>query len=196
MPTFIAKSRNLRVTFPFDRFGLGDGIEEFIDKQGNKVGKRLPWRPAKFDNFSLREERPNRVEMLRQHRGNRANGGDDFWEQPEADVAGIAALHGRTEAFMPEGGMTKDDIADLEYLTVATRVIAPRAVDNIRKRAEKVHTRFRVIGIAVPPLELNITRLRGRVTEIMGVIADKGIWTPSNAEQKRVDTGRSQAANG
>lgn len=196
MPTFLSSYRNLRVTFPYDRFGLGDGVEEFIDKQGNKMAKRLPWRPAKFTDGQLREDRPNRIEMLRKHGGNQANGGSDFWEQPEADTAALTLLRGETNAFMPEGGLTPEDIADLEYLNTATRHLAPRAVDNTRKRAEKVHARFRVIGIQVPAKEFNITRLRGRVTEIMGVIADKGIWIPKDGDEKRVDTGRSQAADG
>lgn len=193
---FLSASRFLRVSFPPEQFGMGEGIEKFFDANGNEVSKKLPHRPAKFESGQLREDRPARVEMLRRHPGNMAKGGSDFWEQSQADTAGVSALHGKAAATMPEGGLNAEDLADLQYLAKAAKHVAPAAMDNIRKRVARVHERFRMLGIAVPPPEFNIARLKGRLVEILGVIEDCGIWNGSNAESKPVDSGRGKAANG
>ena len=196
MPVFLSSSRFLRVTFPPEQFGMGEGVEQFFDANGNKMSKKLPHRPAKFDTGQLREEKPHRVDMLRKHPGNTANGGSDFWEQSQADTAGISAIHGKPIASMPEGGLLPEDLADLQYLKKAEKHIAPPAVDRIRERAGKVIERFRILGIAAPPPEFNIARLKGRVVEILGVIADCNIWDGENAESKPVDSRSGKRAHG
>lgn len=196
MPVFLSASRFLRVTFPPEQFGMGSGVEEFFDKQGNALKKKLPHRPAKFEGGQLVETKEPRVEMLRKHPGNKANGGDAFWEQSQADTAGISALHGKPVAHMPDGGLTAEDLADFRYLAKAVKHLAPAALDNTRARVAKVHERFRILGVAVPPAEFNISRLKGRIVEVLGVLEDNGIWNGNDAEQKPGNPGRGKAADG
>ena len=141
MPTFLSTSRFQRVTFPPEQFGMGDGDEMFFDKQGNEVRKQLPHRAAKFDAGGLEENKPKRLEMLRKHPGNRANGGDSFWEQSVQDAAGLSAFNGKASAALPEGGLTADDLRMLRVLWKSRKAIAPKAVDSIRGQAVKIHER-------------------------------------------------------
>lgn len=182
MPTFLSTARFARVTFPPEQFGMGDGVETFFDKQGNSVSKKSPHRAAKFDAGRLEENKPKRIEMLRKHPGNRANGGDLFWEQPVQDAAGMAALNGRMIASMPEGGLTDEDIAMLKALHRSRKGLAPKAMDSIRAQAVKIYERFRMAGIQPPPPEYNINRTKARIIDMLGVIEDEGIWKAGDDE--------------
>lgn len=196
MPVFLSASRFARVSFPKEQFGLGTGVETFRDVNGNIISKQLPFPNVKFVDGRFVETRPKQLEMLRKHPGNKSNGGELFWEQAPADALGIANMTGRQSATCPDEGLTDADREILGYLARCKKAFPPKALDNVRLKAAEIHARLKMTGINPPPPEFNISRVKYRLGEMLGIIEDCNVWKDGDADADGENQGQGKRANG
>ena len=179
MAIFRSDRSQTRVSFPPEQFGFGEGIETVFDSvSGRHVKRQAPYRPVKFMD-GVADVSDVRLPFMRKHRGNKAKGGDVFWEESEADTKALSTLFVKG-AELPEGGLTDEDKALLSALKRNCKHIAPPEAPNVRERIVQAIERFKVRGIDSCPPQFTIPRIKARVIELMGLIEDKGIWSADN----------------
>lgn len=125
MPTFRSEHAELRVGFPPERFGLGEGWEEYFDNHGNVCKRKIPYPAVKFD-FGVAVVDETTAKRLRKHDGflDRV-----FWEQSEVDTRALAGLQLAQAASLPDGGLTENDRGRLdEFARMAGKVLAPTSL--------------------------------------------------------------------
>lgn len=193
MSIFRSDKAAARVSFPPEQFGFGEGIETIFDPaSGTHIKRKAPYRPVKFKD-GMAEVADARMPLMRKHRGNRANGGNVFWEQSEADTKAFETLFIKS-AELPEGGLTNEDRELLVVLKRHCKHIAPPESPNARERIAKAIERFRVRGIDPCPPQFTLARIKARAVELMGMIEDRGIWSAADEGPSTADgsTGSSE----
>lgn len=189
MTVFRSESANLRVTFPPEQFGMGDGVEQFYDTQGNTTSKRMPWQSAKFDMGMYSTESEGEISRLRQH----PSIDDLFWEEREADTAALDTFGVTQGASAPPEGVTAEDRGRLEVLAA----IAAKSLSEDKKvwALEEilwVDQRFNVTGFIAPSEERKAKVVRASLMTVLDILDEAGVWH----EPRTGDTGAGAGSDG
>ena len=183
----------LRVTFPPEQFGFGEGADYKFDEQGNRVAVPVPYRPVKFEAGAVKVIGP-RDDFMRKHPGNQANGGSAFWEEDQNTTDVVDLMSGKPIATMPVGGLNDKDKEVLTYLEKACIHMVHTAIPGIHTRFEYVLERFNVVGLPPPEKDWNIRRTKARLIEVMGLMEDTGIFVNEESDDGPGDTKGSAAS--
>lgn len=187
MTVFRSTFHNARVSFPPERFGLAEGVNE-IYRDGALVKEKRPFRAIQFENgFFKVDDSSKMAEMLRKHPGNKANSAmsnvpPTFWEELAADTDAIMRAEGVPMVTQSDFTLSADDEENLIYLDKAARNFAPPQVQNVCKRATEVMERFGIVGMKPPVPEMGIRRTKARIIELLGVLEDAQIWVSGDEQ--------------
>lgn len=187
MPVFRSEWLNARVSFPPETFGMGEGVRE-VYRDGALVKEKSPFRAIVFsDGYYKTDDSSKMTEMLRKHSGNKAKGGNTFWEENAADTEALNLVEGVPAVTLSGFVLNDQDEENLIYLEKATVRFAPPQLQNVCKRAVEVMQRFGIVGMKPPTPEMGIRRTKARIIELLGVLEDAAIWVNSD-EQGGGDT--------
>ena len=186
MPTFRSAHAELRVGFPPERFGLGEGWEEFYDEHGNPRKRKVPYSAVKFD-FGQAVVDDKTAERLRQHDGFRDG---MFWEQPDIDTRALAGLRLAPTAVLPDGGLTDNDHGKLdEFTRMAGKVIAASSLNKAHEMLHWAMERFRVTGFTMPAEDRKPSVVRASMVLLLDLLREQGIVTDGEPEQAAAGNG-------
>jgi len=186
---------NLRVTFPPEQYGFGEGADYFYNEEGKRCQKPSPFKPVKFTEGAAAVV-DQRDEFMRKHPGNEANGGSDFWEESEAATKALNVVSMTPTATMPVGGLQDDDIATLKAMERVTKHLPPAGVPGTVNKCLTTIERFKITGISAPALDWPIRRIKARIIEILSVCEDAGIRAERTEDDDGAgNTGGSSADN-
>ena len=176
MAVFRSAMSNLRVSFPPEQFGYGEGVEKMFDSQGKVVAKPAPFKPVKFE-LGRADVSDSRLKMMKKHPGNKGNGGMLFWEEQAEVTSLIDGVPFRgVSAETPEDGISDQDKKLLALLERACVRFAPTETLSICDATAALVERFKIRGIEPATTKLDLRRIKARVIELMGLLKDKGIW--------------------
>jgi len=179
---------NARISFPPEQFGLVETDEMQLDSHGdvvvdratNEYMKKRAARPAiviKGADKPLITDDEDLIKCLRNHSGNKANGGQTFWEETEEVMDAIKVAQGITVAHIPEGGMLDEDVELVRTLYKYSKRIPPPAQDSAMQKLGFAIERFTIRGVTIPPREKGIRILKARMIEALSAMEDAGIAT-------------------
>lgn len=190
MAVFRSESAFLRVGFPPERFGLGEGWEEYFDEQGNPRKKRSPFPAVKFQ-MGEAEVDEETAKRLRAHDGF----GTRFWEENPSDTEALSTLQLKPGATMPEGGLTPEDLDLLGRLKERAEVKAlpPKVKDKLAEDFAAAVVRFQVHGIKAPKEGDGVAAVQVRARDLIELLEEHGIT--AYAEPKQADSGDSAGAD-
>jgi len=154
------------VSFPEEQFGMGK----------NAKGEPAPYGNVHFTEGMLAldpKEQKKLLERMRKHNGI----GIDFWEEDEATTQASGMFFGEATAVTPESGVTDQDTIDLDTLERASIQMPNTKMSEVQDALSRVMYRFNVRGIPKPTDGLSMRRLKARITEVLGLLEDKGLWS-------------------
>lgn len=172
MTVFRSESANLRVTFPPEQFGMGDGVEEVFDDNGDIRQKRMPFKSAKFQLGLYETDNHLEIKRLRGHVSFKAM----FWEEKEADTTAIAAFTMERGAKAPPEGVTSDDRGRLLVMAdVSSKTLSPDKKGWAIEEINWANSRFRVTGYLAPTEERKPKVVRAGLVTLLDILDESGI---------------------
>jgi len=188
MPVFRSESAFLRVSFTPEQYGLGEGVEEYFDAEGNPRRKRAPLRPVKFiDGVASVDDVT--AKRLRQHRGFK----ESFWEEPASDSAALSTL-----SLAP--GVTVPKEITQEHWELLARIakrcegiMPPRLKGQLIADYHEAVKVFQVHGTKAPLDTDGVAAAQVRCRDLLELLAAKGVKI--NAEPDPGDSGDGAGAN-
>lgn len=175
-----------------------DLVIPFVRAEGkDDNNKAMVRRPIFFKGTSLRlddekEEDLPKIRRLREHMGNKANGGNSFWELDVETKAALAASNNEVFAAAPKDGVTESDQESLKYLAKLPSALPPPALKKALEHALLIYDRYNIVGIARPNDKMKQNILKATVTMMMDAIETRGIWNGENPARKE-HSGESKA---
>ena len=180
MPTFRSAHAELRVGFPPERFGLGEGWESYFDEHSQERKKKLPYPAVKFEMGQAVVDDPTAA-RLRKHAGFESG---EFWEQPEADTRALANLSLAPSATLPAGGLTQDDQARIvAFIAIANKVIAAGSVGKAQELMRWAVARFQVTGFNLPAEDRKPGVVRASMVLLLDLLREHGVVNDGEPEQ-------------
>jgi hypothetical protein len=168
--------KGLTVAIPFD----------YQRNERNFKGEAIVRRNIKFDDMGFlrldTEKDAETINILDFHKGNEANGGEDFRLLPQAVNAAMIANQGGTFAEMPKGGLLESDIENLTYLAKLKSNMPPNTVKKAAKIMENVYERFMITGIAKVTASSKPIVMFAQKTIVLDTLEERGIWADGNTE--------------
>ena len=113
------------------------------------------------------------ISLLERHDGNRANGGDSFWEESESERAMLRT--GGFYAQIPPDGITKEDEAVFKWLDVVSTKMTPPQKDQVFEKVDYIFERFKVVNQKKPNKLFNMRRMKSWIILFLGNLEDVGI---------------------
>lgn len=134
------------------------------------------------------------INMLEKHPDNKKNGGLLFFKHTNDMQQVQAVAVGEAVAVAPDGEIDEGIKETLIYLERMTKNYPPNSHNKVVQKALEVYGYFAVKGMPKPDPKLTNSRMRARITDMLGVLEDEGIWMPNDDDdtQGKTDTGQSK----
>ena len=189
---FMSTSASLRVSFPPEVFGVTKDY----------TGGDIHWPSVKFDDGTKKlndedSEECKVIGMLRIHSGNECNGGDSFWEQPEADTEAILGFQqfasGKPVSQASDKELIDKDVARLKELEKwVTKPFAPPQRVKVCDTLDYLISRFDVVGMETPNPDSKTRTLKAACVRLLDYFEEEEIWKENKVENEGTqDTGGS-----
>lgn len=162
---FRSASRSLRVSFPPEQFGMGEDVK----------GNLAPYPPVKFQEGVARVNSDKLLDLLRRHSGNEANGGSYFWEEKPEVTQSYSLKDGDVLIGVKDFVMTDSIKSKIDKVDGYTKKLIPPKIEDACKQASEIIDTLKIIGLKRPNPDLGVKRVQARLTELIGVLEDKGI---------------------
>lgn len=186
MPTFRSAHAELRVGFPPERFGLGEGWESYFDENSNERKRKLPFPAVKFELGQAVVDDVT-AKRLREHDGFKSG---EFWEQPEADTRALSNLSLAPSATMPAGGLTHNDADKIAaFIAMANKVIGAGSVVKARELLGWAMDRFQVTGFTPPEKDRKPGVVRASMVLLLDLLREQGIVSDGESESAAAGNG-------
>ncbi len=186
MTVFRSESAYLRVTFPPETFGMGDGVEEKFDANGNVVAMRMPFRSAKFQMGMYETDNEGEKKRLRQH----ASFDGLFWEEKEADTTALGAFSSQRGAKPPPEGVRGTDLDRLQVMAdVSTKSLSEDKKGWAIAEMGWAVQRFHVTGFIIPTEDRKAKVVRAGMVTLMDILDEDGITDEPKSEDIGADQG-------
>jgi hypothetical protein len=177
---FRSHSRNARVSFPQQQYGLEMG----------KDGIDRPYEDALFRDGMLEVKKSNRslLERLRNHSGCAETAGDSidknkaFWEDPEQVVEMAHGVYA-VPAVSPKEGVGKDLENALKHLSDLPNVLSPAIFDKTLNALYKVMDAFQIKGITRPGDDVKPANLIARANLALEILEENKLWAANDGKR-------------
>jgi len=163
--TFRSDISKLMLSFPAERFGVGVNAE----------GEKAAYPSIHFNMGMYQTESEKLAGMLREHIGNKKQGGDDFWEEDKVTSAMSKMRQGDVVVAYNDLELTEDDKETIAYLERAAEKLAPAQVKNVCEKVELLQNRFKILGLPKPTPDMKIRRIKSRVIECLDALEEAGV---------------------
>lgn len=170
-------------------------LVSFKEKRMDTRHGALPYRPARFKD-GLYEINPTmdygeeygtgefRINLLRSHKGNRVNGGNQFYELDQNAIDVMEMSEGKLVAREPQGGITPKIDSDLKRLQGYIKDYDKGKHHMIVQELKSYFDVFSIRGVNKPDLEMDNLRVQGRLIEFFGILKERKIWPTAEDEGK------------
>ena len=165
----------------------GDLMVPFVEQQGLDA-RRHPTsgKPAitfKYGKCVLDlDDEPDKVERLRNAKGNMKNGGNSFWEISEESLVEAQLGDGGYVVSEPTDGVTDTDKVALDYLDGLPAALPPNTASKALDMAITIYERVNGSGIPKPSDKDKPIHLRSKVVLMLDAIKTKGLYGDSSGE--------------
>jgi len=167
-------------------------FEELYKQSTNGI---MSYKPEYFKNGRL-EIHPERdygtrrglgkdiIKRLNKQKGNRCNGGMDFWEVDQNALDVMEMAEGKLVAREPAGGISKELSKQLEELHLSLDGYDASVHDLVVEEVCLMFDTFSVKGIPKPEKSYDQLRVRARLVEFFEILKERDIWETSKKPEK------------